>query len=220
MIGKIVLGTFSVGEQLSDLESMLTSILLFLQVSDILVHPQFYSEPDSSVAVLKLTGKTKISDRTLPLCLPQMQGGEVTAPEAYSARWILQSDHRAVSRYTPSSQTELVQVGDVSQCEREFAQQGDHETVISDNTLCVIRKPSRLQRACPAVVPGITVAPAVFSSTSGVLPSYKAQEASSKVWQLLGLESLSLKEKSCHQQTHAAQTRIGNFRDWIEKNIK
>lgn len=185
------------------------------QVSDILVHP------DSDVAVLKLKDKAKISERVLPVCLPKVQGGEVTAQEAYTASWILPNDYGHLSRYAPSSQTKLVQLGDVAQCEREFAQGGAHTALISDNTLCVIRKPSSLQSPCPSVVPGITTTPVVFSSTSGVLSGHEeTEEAFGAGWQLLGLESFSYKEKRCNQQTHAVQTRISNFRDWIEKNMK
>ncbi|XP_073319922.1 inactive serine protease PAMR1 [Pagrus major] len=192
-----------------------------LRVSDVIVHPNFHSAPDSDVAVLKLTDKAKISERVLPVCLPKVQGGEVTAQEAYTARWILPNDYRRLSHYTPLSQTKLVELGDVSQCEREFAQGGAHTTMISDNTLCVIRKPTSLQSPCPSVVPGITALPAVFSSTSGVLSGHEeAPEASITGWQLLGLESFSSEENNCQQQTHTVQTRIGNFRDWIEKNMK
>ncbi|XP_039651601.1 inactive serine protease PAMR1 isoform X2 [Perca fluviatilis] len=191
------------------------------RVSDILVHPDFYSAPDSNVAVLKLKDKVKISEHVFPVCLPKVQGGEVTAQEAYTARWILPNDHRHLSHYTPPSQTRLVELGDVVQCEREFAQGGAHTTVISDNTLCVIRKPSSPQSPCPNVIPGITTMPAVFVSTSGALLGHEeTQGASSTGWQLLGLESFSYMEENCHQQTYTVQTRIANFRDWIEKNMQ
>ncbi|XP_031704491.1 inactive serine protease PAMR1 [Anarrhichthys ocellatus] len=192
--------------------------LLHLRVSDILVHPHFYSTPGSDVAVLKLKDKARISERVLPVCLPKVQGGEVTAQEAYAARWTL-PNHR--SRHNPTSQTTLVALDDVAQCEREFARGGAHTPVISDNTLCVFRKPSSPQSPCPRVIPGIATVPAVLSSTSG---GWSGQEetrgASSTGWQLLGLESFSFKEENCHQQTHTVQTRIANFRDWIEKNTK
>ncbi|XP_045889179.1 inactive serine protease PAMR1-like [Micropterus dolomieu] len=192
-----------------------------LRVSDILVHPNFYSAPDSNLAVLKLKDKAKISQRVLPVCLPKLQGGEVTAQEAYTARWILPNDHRHLSHYAPLSQTKLVELGDVAQCEGEFAQRRAHSSVISDNTLCVIRKLSSPQSPCPSVAPGITIVPAVFSSTSGVLSGHEETEgASSTAWQLLGLESFSYDEKNCYQQTYTVQTRIANFRDWIENNAK
>ncbi|XP_071345470.1 inactive serine protease PAMR1 [Trachinotus anak] len=192
-----------------------------LRVSDILVHPNFYVSPDSNVAVLKLKDKAKISERVLPVCLPRLQGGEVTAQEAYTARWILPNNHRHLGRYTASSQTELVELSDVAQCEREFAQRGTHTTEISDNTLCVIRKPSSPESSCPSVIPGVTTVPVGFSSTSGVLSGHEeTQGASSTGWQLLGLESFSYEGNKCHQQTYTVQTRISNFRDWIEKNMK
>ncbi|XP_033475581.2 inactive serine protease PAMR1 [Epinephelus lanceolatus] len=194
---------------------------LHLRVLDILVHASFHSAPDSNVAVLKLKDKAKVSEHVLPVCLPKVQGGEVTAQEAYTARWILPSDHRHLSRYTPSSQTRLVELADVTQCEREFAQGGTHNTEISDNKLCVITKPSSPQSPCPSVIPGIIIVPAGFSATSGVLPGHEeTRGASSTGWQLLGLETLSFTDENCHQQTHRVQTRIANFRDWIEKNMK
>ncbi|KAE8297594.1 Inactive serine protease PAMR1 [Larimichthys crocea] len=209
---KVVIGVQTSTDRLKSLHH--------LRVSDISVHPNFYSAPDSDVAVLKLKDKAKISERALPACLPKVQGGEVTAQEAYTARWILPNDYRHPNRHTPLSQTKLVQLGDAAQCEREFAQGGARTPMISDNTLCVIRKPSSLQSPCLSVVPGITAVPAVFSSTSGVLSGHEENEEASRTsWQLLGLESFSYMEKNCHQQTYTVQTRIANFRDWIEKNM-
>ncbi|TKS69516.1 Inactive serine protease PAMR1 [Collichthys lucidus] len=209
---KVVIGVQTSTDRLKSLHH--------LRVSDISVHPNFYSAPDFDVAVLKLKDKAKISERALPACLPKVQGGEVTAQEAYTARWILPNDYRHPNRHTPLSQTKLVQLGDAAQCEREFAQGGARTPVISDNTLCVIRKPSSLQSPCLSVVPGITAVPAVFSSTSGVLSGHKENEEASRTsWQLLSLESFSYMENNCHQQTYTVQTRIANFRDWIEKNM-
>lgn len=202
-----------------------TSISIFFfhlqQVSEILIHPRFRSAPDSDVAVLKLQDKAKISERALPVCLPKMQGGEVTAQEAYAARWNLPSDRGQSGPYAALSQTRLVELSDVSRCEREFARGGAHGTVISDNTLCVITKPSSPQSPCPSVIPGITTVPAVFSSTSGALSGHEeTQRASNAGWQLLGLESLIREKNNCHQQIYTVQTRIANFRDWIVENMK
>ncbi|XP_028258624.1 inactive serine protease PAMR1 [Parambassis ranga] len=194
-----------------------------LQVSDILIHPNFNSSLDSDVAMLKLKDKAKVSASVLPVCLPKTQGGEVTASEAYTARWILPLHHQhPLSRYTPSSQTKLVQLSDAARCEREFAHGGARTTTtISDNMLCVVAKQSSSQSPCPGVIPGITVVPAVLSSTSGVSSGHEeTQGASSAGWQLLGLESFIFKENNCHQQVYTAQTRIANFKNWIQENLK
>uniref|UniRef100_UPI0037E967DA inactive serine protease PAMR1 n=1 Tax=Semicossyphus pulcher TaxID=241346 RepID=UPI0037E967DA len=192
-----------------------------LRVSDILVHPNFYYASDSEVALLKLKDKAKISERVLPVCLPKVQGGEVTAQQAYTARWISPNDRTHLTRYTPSSQTKLVELADVAHCEGAFAEGGAQSTEISDSTLCVVSKLSSSYPPCPRVIPGITVTPAVFSSTGGVLSGHKdTEEASGTSWQLLGLESFSTEEKNCQQQTYTAQTGIANFLDWIEKNMK
>ncbi|XP_044211443.1 inactive serine protease PAMR1-like [Thunnus albacares] len=195
--------------------------LRYLKVSDILVHPDFFSSPDSDVAVLKLMDKAKISERVLPVCLPEIQGGEVMAQEAFTVEWMSPNDHKSSSRYTPLSQTKLVELGDIAQCERAFAKGGAHSTVLSHNTLCVISKPSSPQSPCPRVIPGIAITPPVFSSTSGNLSSHEeTQGASSASWQLLGLESFIYEETNCHQQTYTVQTKIANFRDWIKENMK
>lgn len=197
------------------------SFFLPQQVSDIIVHPDFYSAPDFNVAVLQLKDKAKISDRVLPVCLPKVQGGEVTAQRAFASRWILTNRHRHLSRHTPSSQTKLVELSDFARCEGQFAQGRAHTAMISDKTLCVIRMPSSPPITCPSVIPGLTVVPSVFSSTTDVLSGRKeTEEASGVDWQLLGLESSSYEEKNCHQPTYTVQTRVATFREWIEKNMK
>ncbi|CAK6967042.1 inactive serine protease PAMR1 [Scomber scombrus] len=192
-----------------------------LQVSHILVHPDFYTSQDSDMAVLKLKDKAKISEHVLPVCFPETQGGEVTSQEAFTVRWMSPNDQKSLSRYTPSSQTKLVEFGDIAQCKREFAQGGAHSTVLNQNTLCVIGKPSSPQSPCPIVIPGIATTPVVLSSTSGILSSHEETPGDPRVrWQLLGLESFIYKETHCHQQTYTVQTKIANFRDWIEANMK
>ncbi|XP_019955015.2 inactive serine protease PAMR1 [Paralichthys olivaceus] len=189
-----------------------------LRVADILVHPNFYFAPDATVAVLKLKDKAKISERVLPVCLPRMHGGEVTVREAYTARWILPNNHRHLSRYAASSQTELVELSDVAHCEKEFAQGGTRTAAISDSALCVVKRPSSPESPCPGAVPGLTTLPAVFPPTGRVLSGQEETlgASSSSGWQLLALEGFSYEENNCHRQT---QTRVGSFQDWIEKNL-
>lgn len=172
------------------------------------------------MAVLKLKDKAKISEQVLPVCLPRMQGGEEVVQEAYYSRWILTNNHRNLSRYAPLSQTKLVELCDVAQCKREFAQGGGNITMTSDNTLCVIRKPSSPQSSCHSVIPGLMIVPAVLLSTSDVLSGHIETQGDSNIdWQLLGLESFRYEEKNNHQQIYAIHTRVANFRDWIEKNM-
>jgi len=195
------------------------SLYLPRQVSDILLHPHFHSAPDSDLAVLKLKDKAKISQHVLPVCLPKMQGGEVTVQEVYTVRWILPNNPR--HRHTTSSHTKVVELSDVAHCEREFAQGGAYTTVIGDNSLCVMSKPPSPQRPCPGVIPGIAIVQPMFSSSKGVLSGHEeTQEASGACWQLLGLERFSYEKNSCRQHSYTVQTKIANFRDWIEENIK
>ncbi|KAM6943554.1 LOW QUALITY PROTEIN: inactive serine protease PAMR1 [Xenentodon cancila] len=187
-----------------------------LRVSDISLHPEFPSAPDSDVAVLRLKDKAKISERVLPVCLPKTQG-EVTVQEAYTSSWMLPNSQ---GRRAARSQTKLVELSSVDLCEREFAQGGAHTTAIGDNTFCVINKPPGPRGFCPSVIPGITIVPPVLSNTEGVLSGHEETHgAPNPGWQLLGLESFVYKENNCHQRTHTAHTQVANFRDWILENI-
>ncbi|XP_068429817.1 inactive serine protease PAMR1 isoform X1 [Clinocottus analis] len=179
-----------------------------LGVSDVSVHPDFFSAPDSAVAVLELQAKARISERVRPVCLPGgARGGEVMAREAYAARWALPNRR---SRHNPTSQTSLVALADVAQCERELAR----GAAIGDDTLCVFGKPSSPRGPCASGVPGVLTGREETRGDAG--------------WTLLGLESFSYKEEeereeeeeSCHLQSYTVHTRIANFRDWIEKNTK
>uniref|UniRef100_A0A672G125 Si:ch211-102l7.3 n=1 Tax=Salarias fasciatus TaxID=181472 RepID=A0A672G125_SALFA len=195
------------------------SLFLPQQVSDVIIHPRFYSAADSDVAVLKLKDKAKISQRVLPVCLPKVQGGEVTAQEAFTARWTSPGDHRHLSHYAALSETRAVQLTDVAQCEREFARSGARTREIGDTALCVLSEPASPPGLCPAVLPGITVLPPRILSSGRRSPGHEeTREDSGAGWQLLALES-SVDTNNC-QQSHSVQTKIGNFLDWIEENMK
>uniref|UniRef100_A0A672G0M0 Si:ch211-102l7.3 n=1 Tax=Salarias fasciatus TaxID=181472 RepID=A0A672G0M0_SALFA len=196
-----------------------TSRNYHLRVSDVIIHPRFYSAADSDVAVLKLKDKAKISQRVLPVCLPKVQGGEVTAQEAFTARWTSPGDHRHLSHYAALSETRAVQLTDVAQCEREFARSGARTREIGDTALCVLSEPASPPGLCPAVLPGITVLPPRILSSGRRSPGHEeTREDSGAGWQLLALES-SVDTNNC-QQSHSVQTKIGNFLDWIEENMK
>ncbi|XP_029354530.1 inactive serine protease PAMR1 [Echeneis naucrates] len=189
-----------------------------LRVSDIFVHPNSSVALQSNVAVLKLKDKAKISEHVLPACLPTTQGGEMTAQEAYTARWTLPNNPRHLGPYSALSQTKHVQLSDVAQCESELAQGETPSTEISDYTLCAFSRPSSPESPCPSIIPGLTfVQPGLSSTSDG---QKETQGASGTGWELLGLERFNHGETSCHQQTHTVQTRISSFRGWIEKNMK
>ncbi|XP_056874371.1 uncharacterized protein LOC130516950 isoform X2 [Takifugu flavidus] len=190
-----------------------------LMVSDILVHPDVDLGAASSVAVLKLRDKAKISQSVLPVCLPKGPAGEAAAREAYSVRWIPPHRHGNLSRSIPTSHTERVQVGMVSQCEGQNAQGGEQNTAISNNTLCGISPPSGLQKLCPSLAPGFAAVPVRSSSRSDVSSGHDEQEISGALWQLLRLEAFSYQGGNC-SQIYVVPTQIANIRDWIVKNMK
>ncbi|XP_055770358.1 inactive serine protease PAMR1-like [Salvelinus fontinalis] len=209
---KVVMGIHSPGQMRT---------LKQLQVSSVLVHPSF--DPvtmDSDLAVLKLRDKAKISERVLPVCLPKMQGGEVTATQGYATGWLLASDSRSSS--TPSldaetAQTGVVELGDVVQCERQFAQSGAPVT-ITDNMLCAMRQPLNPTKPCPTVSAGITIIPSPATKPSSG-PS-EGQGDDSVVWELLALESFGSEKWNCGPGLYTVHTRINNFKDWIQKNMQ
>ncbi|KAK3510172.1 hypothetical protein QTP70_026760 [Hemibagrus guttatus] len=71
---------------MADLKVMLgeNKRLQHLKVSEILVHPSYDSTGfDSDLALLKLVEKARISEFVSPVCLPRLQGGELTVNQAY-----------------------------------------------------------------------------------------------------------------------------------------
>ncbi|XP_064868447.1 inactive serine protease PAMR1 isoform X2 [Oncorhynchus nerka] len=209
---KVVMGMHSPGQMRT---------LKQLQVSSVLVHPSF--DPvtlDSDLAVLKLRDKAKISERVLPVCLPKMQGGEVTATQGYATGWLLTSDSRSSSKPSldaETAQTGVVELGDVVQCERQFAQSGAPVT-ITDNMLCAMRHPLNPTKPCPTVSAGITIIPSPATKPSSG-PS-GGQGDDSVVWELLALESFGYEKWNCGPGLYTVHTRINNFKDWIQKNMK
>ncbi|CAB1338921.1 unnamed protein product [Coregonus sp. 'balchen'] len=190
-------------------------------VSSVLAHPSF--DPvtlDSDLAVLKLRDKAKISERVLPVCLPKMQGGEVTATQGYATGWLLAFDSRSSSKPSvagETAQTGVVELGDVLQCERQFALSGAPVT-ITDNMLCTMHHPLNPTKPCPTVSAGITIIPSPATKPSSG-PS-EGQGDNSVVWELLALESFGYETWNCGPVLYTVHARIKNFKDWIEKNMK
>ncbi|TSK20013.1 Excitatory amino acid transporter 2 [Bagarius yarrelli] len=86
--------------------------LQHLKVYQILVHPRYDSTGfDSDLAILKLVEKARISEFVSPVCLPRLQGGEITVNQAY----ITARKHETNSQVV---QTGTIELTDVMQCER------------------------------------------------------------------------------------------------------
>uniref|UniRef100_W5K8I5 Inactive serine protease PAMR1 n=1 Tax=Astyanax mexicanus TaxID=7994 RepID=W5K8I5_ASTMX len=178
-----------------------------LQVSEVLVHPNYDPDVfDSDLAVLKLLDKAKISEFISPVCLPRMQGGEVTAQQAFITGWSAPHQHHGPTAEPGSrvAQTGVVELADVAHCERQYSQQGIPVS-ISDNMLCGRQHPTSPSTVCPSRTGGVVLVP---------------DGESDPVWELLGLVSFGYDLQKCNPGLYTVYTRVTNFKNWIEKNIK
>ncbi|KAJ8390944.1 hypothetical protein AAFF_G00098640 [Aldrovandia affinis] len=192
-----------------------------LRVSSVLVHPNY--DPlvlDSDLAVLKLLDKARIGEHVLPVCLPAKQGGELTERQAYVVGWSILPEPQGgagAGGEEEMARGGLIELGDVVQCERQYAQQGAPIT-ITDNMLCGRQHPRGLSNICPADTGGIVVLPPSSSSSSAVL--LEGQEAGGNVWRLLGVVSHGYEQHNCSPELFTVYTRAANFKDWIEASMK
>ncbi|XP_060767322.1 inactive serine protease PAMR1 isoform X1 [Neoarius graeffei] len=185
--------------------------LQHMKVSEILIHPSYGSIGfDSDLAILKLVEKARISEFVSPVCLPRLQGGELTANQAYITGWSAARKHEIHSQV---AQTGMIELTDVLQCERQFAKQGLHNS-ITDNMLCGRQHPISSSRVCPARSGGIILVPTA--------PQHRRAEesVSESSWELLGLVSFGYNLQNCNPHLYTAYTRVANFKNWIENNIK
>ncbi|XP_066513794.1 inactive serine protease PAMR1-like [Hoplias malabaricus] len=194
------------------------------EVSEILVHPNY--DPDvfnSDLAILKLVDKAKISEVISPVCLPHIQGGEVTAQQAYITGWSVAAQQEPPpDTDSEVARTGLVELADVAHCEKQYAQEGIPIT-ISDNMLCGRQHPLSSTTVCPARTGGIVLLPTGIGTTYGSLPLDQRtieESASDTNWELLGLVSFGFHLQNCNPGLYTVYTRVANFKDWIEKNIK
>lgn len=194
-------------------------------MSEILVHPNYDpNEFDSDVAILKLMDKAKISEVISPVCLPRMQGGEVTAQQAYITGWSIAGQHQpAPDDDTEVAQTGLVELADVALCEKQYAQEGIPIS-ISDNMLCGRQHPHSSATVCPARTGGIVLLPTDTRTPSGSVPSVQEGRVEESIfgpsWELLGLVSFGYNLQNCNPSLYTVYTRVTNFKLWIEKSIK
>ncbi|KAI4876140.1 hypothetical protein NFI96_002613 [Prochilodus magdalenae] len=215
---RVVLGK----HYLSDLRD--SKRLQHMQVLEILVHPNYDPNVfESDVAILKLVDKAKISEFISPVCLPRMQGGEVTAKQAHITGWFIAGQHEPTSETDVTvAQTGQVELADVTQCERQYAQEGIPIS-ISDNMMCGRQHPNSPVTVCPSRTGGIVLLPTDTRTTSGPMPPDQRNvedSASDSSWELLGLVSFGYNLQNCNPGLYTVYTRVANFKKWIDKNIK
>ncbi|XP_029010596.1 inactive serine protease PAMR1 isoform X2 [Betta splendens] len=192
-----------------------TKGLQHLRVASIAVHPNY--DPnilDSDMAVLKLLDKTKVGERVLPLCLSESPGEE------------LPSGHGLVTGWSPlpdpgpgpdeRARVGLVRLADVVPCEQQYARNGV-PVGVTDNMLCASQKPDYgPSNICPSDTGGILVLPAAAEDQA---PLGYAENGKG-LWTLIGLVSFGYDQGECDPDLYTVYTRVANFKDWIESNMK
>lgn len=189
-------------------------------MASIAVHPNY--DPhilDSDIAVVKLLDKARIGEKVLPLCLSDSQGEEVTSGQGLVTGWSplpdssLGADERA--------RVGLVELADVVPCEQQYARNGVPVSV-TENMLCASQKPDYgPSNICPSDTGGILVLPVLSGNNQNPSLSFTQVQGESKgLWRLLGLVSFGYDQGECNPDLYTVYTRVTDFKDWIESNMK
>lgn len=196
--------------------------LQHIQIAQILIHPNYDPHVlDSDLAILKLVDKARISEYVSPVCLPRLQGGEVTAKQAILTGWPVTGQHRT---HTDSEavRTGLIEVADVVKCEEQYGKHGV-PIIMTDNMLCGRQHPLSPSMICPSETGGIILSPSTNSQLTLGLETFHPSRAedtnSHHSWELLGLVSFGYDLQDCNPDLYTVYTRVANFKNWIEKNI-
>lgn len=189
---------------------------LVFQVASIIVHPDY--DPhilDSDLAVMKLMDKARIGEKVLPLCLLEEKNSEVTSGQGLVTGWsplpdpTLGPDEKA--------RVGLVHPADVVPCEHQYARNGVPVSV-TDNMLCGSQKPDYGDSSiCPSDTGGVLVLPSLSEFQRDNKQTQGENKAS---WRLLGLVSFGYDQGECDPDLYTVYTRVANFKDWIESNMK
>ncbi|XP_007545538.1 inactive serine protease PAMR1 [Poecilia formosa] len=191
-----------------------------LRVSSIAVHPNY--DPhilDSDIAVIKLLDKARIGEKVLPLCLSENDEEEVTSEQGLVTGWSpLQDSSLGLEE---KARVGLVHLADIVPCEHQYARNGVPVSV-TDNMLCASQKPDYgPSNICPSDTGGILVLPANPGNQVGYnSKSSQVQKDKRGLWRLLGLVSFGYDQGECDPELYTVYTRVANFKDWIESNIK
>ncbi|XP_041853544.1 inactive serine protease PAMR1 isoform X2 [Melanotaenia boesemani] len=191
-----------------------------LRVASIVVHPNY--DPnilDSDIAVIKLLDKARIGEKVLPICLSENQEKEVTPGQGLVTGWSPLPDPSLGP--DEKARVGMVHLTDIVPCEQQYARNGVPVSV-TDNMLCASQKPDyRPSNICPSDTGGILVLPALFENQASNDPSPSQVQGGSKgLWRLLGLVSFGYDQGECDPDLYTVYTRVANFKDWIENNMK
>lgn len=168
---------------------------------------------DSDVAVLKLLDKARIGDYILPICLPDAHETTEDIRQGIVMGWSLLRDQKAGDM--EKARAGHVMLGDVVPCEQQYASYGVPISV-SENMLCGRQSTGDDQsNICPADTGGILILPPLSYDTSTPPHGQALQE-----WKLLGLVSFGYDSFNCNPELYTVYTRITNFIQFIEENMK
>lgn len=193
-------------------------------MASIAVHPNY--DPnilDSDMAVIKLLDKARIGEGVLPLCLSDSQEGEAISEQGLVTGWSPLSDSSLGA--DEKARVGLVHLADIVPCEQQYARNGVPVSV-TDNMLCGRQKPDYgPSNICPSDTGGILVLPAasVNQASDNQNPSRsltQLQGGHKGLWRLLGLVSFGYDQGECDPDLYTVYTRVANFKDWIESNMK
>lgn len=195
-----------------------------LRVASIAIHPNYDPNTlDSDIAVIKLLDKARIGEKVLPLCLSENQDEEVTSAQGLVTGWSPLPE----SSLGPDEKARvgLVHLADVVPCEQQYARNGVPVSV-TDNMLCASQKPDYgPSNICPSDTGGILVLPALSENQANdnqkrPFGSAQVKGESKGLWRLLGLVSFGYDQGECDPDLYTVYTRVANFKDWIESNMK
>ncbi|XP_033997161.1 inactive serine protease PAMR1 isoform X2 [Trematomus bernacchii] len=197
--------------------------LQHLRVASIAVHPNY--DPnilDSDMAVVKLLDKARIGEKVLPLCLSESQGEEASSEQGLVTGWSPLPDPSLGP--DEKARVGLVHLADIVPCEQQYARNGV-PVGVTDNMLCASQKPDyEPSNICPSDTGGILVLPALSenpaSSRQNPSLSTQVQGGGKGLWRLLGLVSFGYDQGECNPDLYTVYTRVANFKDWIESNMK
>lgn len=173
------------------------------------MHPNY--DPillDSDIAVIKLLDKARVSDYVQPVCLtssPELDSSTLDT-RIVTSGWRILSDPKAPGYKNETLRAGLVLPVDSLLCEQQYEENGIAISV-TESMFCAKQVPGAPIHICPSETGGIAAV---------LLPGTASSESR---WHLMGLVSWGY-DKTCHQDLYTGYTKVGTFKEWLEKNMK